>query len=72
MNSADGTLHNFNRVGLFAVSATLISLWLAGRVRPAQASSPADLHSEIKLVPPENPESTVDLPANPTAAESLL
>ena len=52
-NSADGTLHNFNRVGLLAVAATLISLWLAGRVRPTQASSPADLNTEARLLPPE-------------------
>jgi predicted MFS family arabinose efflux permease len=71
VKSADGALHHFNRVGLFAVAATLVSLWLAGRVRPAQASSTAELRSETKRVRPENPDSTVDLPANPLAAESL-
>jgi predicted MFS family arabinose efflux permease len=67
----NGPLHNFNRVGLFAVAATLVSLWLAGRVRPAQASSPAELNSETRLAPTENSESTLDLSANPMAADSL-
>jgi len=71
VESADKTLRNFNRVGLIAVAATLISLWLAGRVRPAQDSSPAELNTETKLVPLENLESTVDLPANPMTAKSL-
>jgi predicted MFS family arabinose efflux permease len=42
--SADGTLRHFDRVGLIAVAATLLSLWLAGRLRvagPAPATSPA-------------------------------
>ena len=33
---ADGRLLHFNTVGFIAVGATLLSLWLAGRVRPAQ------------------------------------
>ena len=37
---ADGTLLYFDRVGLIAVASTLLSLWLAGRVRPAQVTSP--------------------------------
>ena len=36
VKAADGTQHHFNRVGLFAAVATAMSLWLAGRVRPAQ------------------------------------
>jgi DHA1 family inner membrane transport protein len=32
----DGRLHHFNLVGLFALVATALSLWLAGRVQPAQ------------------------------------
>jgi predicted MFS family arabinose efflux permease len=37
VKSTDGTLENFNKVGLLAVTATLISLWLAGLLRPAPA-----------------------------------
>jgi predicted MFS family arabinose efflux permease len=33
--SADGRLHHFELVGLLAVAATLLSLWLAGRLRTA-------------------------------------
>jgi len=33
--SADGRLHHFELVGLMAVAATLLSLWLAGRLRSA-------------------------------------
>jgi predicted MFS family arabinose efflux permease len=50
---ADGTIRNFGIVGLLAAAATLLSLWLAGRVRPAQdatgsemAQSPIDKPSE--------------------------
>jgi predicted MFS family arabinose efflux permease len=39
--AADGTIRNFDKVGLIAVAATLLSLWLAGRVRPAPTSGPA-------------------------------
>ena len=42
VKAADGTLHNFDKVGLIAVAATLLSLWLAGLVRPAQVTSPAE------------------------------
>jgi predicted MFS family arabinose efflux permease len=45
--SATGGLSHFEIVGLIAVATTLISLWLAGRVRPAaaapeRATSPAE------------------------------
>jgi predicted MFS family arabinose efflux permease len=45
--SATGGLRHFEIVGLIAVATTLISLWLAGRVRPAaaapeRATSPAE------------------------------
>jgi MFS transporter, DHA1 family, inner membrane transport protein len=44
-NVADHTIRNFEKVGWMAVAATLISLWLAGRVRPAAkpAPQPADV-----------------------------
>jgi MFS transporter, DHA1 family, inner membrane transport protein len=38
--AADGRLLHFDWVGYIAVSATLLSLWLAGRVRPAQVATP--------------------------------
>jgi predicted MFS family arabinose efflux permease len=41
----DHSIRHFDRVGLIAVAATLVSLWLAGRVRPASkpAPHPADI-----------------------------
>jgi predicted MFS family arabinose efflux permease len=32
----DGTLRHFDAVGLIAVASTILSLWLAGRLRPAE------------------------------------
>jgi DHA1 family inner membrane transport protein len=40
VKAPDGTLQNFDKVGMIAVAATLVSLWLAGLVRPAQVTSP--------------------------------
>ena len=37
----DGRLLHFDRVGVIALASTLASLWLAGRIRPAQVTSPA-------------------------------
>ena len=31
----DGPLYNFNKVGLIAIAVTFISLWVAGKVKPA-------------------------------------
>jgi predicted MFS family arabinose efflux permease len=45
VKASDGSLQHFDRVGLIAVVMTLLSLWLAGRVRPAHgadAAPPAD------------------------------
>jgi predicted MFS family arabinose efflux permease len=39
-NKVDHSILHFDRVGWIAVAATLFSLWLAGRVRPAAKSSP--------------------------------
>jgi MFS transporter, DHA1 family, inner membrane transport protein len=44
VRAADGSLRHFDLVGLIAVAATLLSLWLAGRLRPAgpsRVTSPA-------------------------------
>jgi len=40
-DNADGTIRDFDKVGLVAVAATVLSIWLAGRVRPAQVANPA-------------------------------
>ncbi len=60
--SADGTLLHFDKVGLIAVASTLLSLWLAGRVRPAQVTSP---------VAPEKPAAD-EMFDDPLAAAELL
>lgn len=36
----DASISYFNRVGYLAIAATLVSLWLAGRVRPAAPAVP--------------------------------
>jgi MFS transporter, DHA1 family, inner membrane transport protein len=44
VRATDGSLRHFDRVGLIAVAATLLSLWLAGRLRsagPTREMSPA-------------------------------
>jgi predicted MFS family arabinose efflux permease len=46
--SSDGKLENFGTVGWIAAIATLATLWLAGRIRPAQAPSPSA--EEISLI----------------------
>ena len=39
VKAPDGTLENFDKVGMIAVASTLLSLWLAGLVRPAKPES---------------------------------
>jgi predicted MFS family arabinose efflux permease len=56
------TIRNFDKVGLMAVAATLVSLWLAGRVRPAAKPDPQP--AEVAAF-----ENVLDDPL--TAAESL-
>lgn len=46
--AADGSLQNFGTVGWIGAAATLASIWLAGRIRPA--AGPAPTASEISLV----------------------
>jgi predicted MFS family arabinose efflux permease len=36
VESADGRLHHFGTVGLIACAITLLSIWLAGRLKPAE------------------------------------
>ncbi len=60
--AADGRILHFEIVGFIAVAATLLSLCLAGRVRPAQVTSP---------VAPEKP-ATDEIFDDPLAAAELL
>jgi predicted MFS family arabinose efflux permease len=61
-NPTDHTIRNFDKVGFIAIGATVLSLWLAGRVRPAAnaAAPPAEVSAF---------ESVLDDPMS--AAESL-
>ena len=62
-------IENFNRVGLLAAAATLVSLWLAGRVRPAQEESQTPLDTETTRLSTAVPEESVlDLSADPVDA----
>ncbi len=72
VKGADGRQQHFNRIGLFAAVLTALSLWLAGRVRSAQAVEPP-LHggSEDTTLPPELTESTLDYPADAVATEPM-
>jgi MFS transporter, DHA1 family, inner membrane transport protein len=58
----DHSIHHFDWVGLIAVAATLVSLWLAGRVRPAAKPSPTP--ADVSAF-----ESVIDDPLS--AAETL-
>jgi DHA1 family inner membrane transport protein len=70
VTTADGALLHYNRVGLFAALVTALSLWLAGRVRPAQeASRSAESSAELSPLPVEISECTLDLAADGVATE---
>ncbi len=69
VKAADGTQQHFNRIGLFAAVATALSLWLAGRVRPAQETRTAvDAHSMDPTLMAQVSETTLDYPADPVGA----
>ena len=72
LKADDGTQHYFNRIGLFAAAATALSLWLAGRVRPAQEETAA-AHARSDNSKLENviSESTLDVTADAVATEPL-
>jgi len=70
-NSAEGALLHFNRVGLLALVATALSLWLAGRVRPAQEPGSAPAGSENATLTPEKPASAVEYTDNTVEAEPV-
>jgi MFS transporter, DHA1 family, inner membrane transport protein len=72
VKAADGTQQHFNRIGLFAAAATALSLWVAGRVRPAQEASRAvDAQSGDTTLLPQVSETTLDYPADPVGAEPI-
>ena len=50
--TADGRLHNYGLAGLVAATATILSLWLAGRLRLAK-QDPADLRRFEDVAEPE-------------------
>ena len=58
IKSAGGAFLHYERVGLVAVTATLLSLWIAGLVRPAAATKP--VKSELDLDPVDLVPPTVD------------
>jgi MFS transporter, DHA1 family, inner membrane transport protein len=60
--SDDGTLHRFYLVGLFALVATALSLWVAGRVRLAQEPEPASI--DHPTFSPEVETTKLDYPAD--------
>jgi DHA1 family inner membrane transport protein len=43
----DGRLEHFGTVGLIACGITLLSLWLAGRLRPYVAGKPVSVETEL-------------------------
>jgi MFS transporter, DHA1 family, inner membrane transport protein len=73
VKAADGRQLHFGRIGLFAAVATGISLWLAGRVRPAQkeVAPTFDAISGDTTLLPEMSESTLDYPVDPVSAEPV-
>ena len=51
--TAEGSLTHFREVGLLAVAATILSIYLAGRVRSAGTGThPATLHGRDHAVDP--------------------
>jgi predicted MFS family arabinose efflux permease len=71
---SDGTVQHFNRVGLFAAVLTGLSLWLAGRVRPAlDTSRPGELNagSGDTTLYPGMGETTLDYPADAVGVEQV-
>ena len=62
-------IENFNKVGLLAAAATLVSLWLAGLVRPAEAESATPMDPETSIPWTTAPkESVLVMPADPVDA----
>jgi hypothetical protein len=71
VKSADGYLQHFGRVGLFALLATALSLWLAGRVQPAEKPSPAPTGSDKATHPPDMYDAALDYPTNRVGSDPL-
>ena len=66
---ADGPLIHFSRVGILAAVATALSLWIAGRLRPAAEIIPADDDSDGAIT--LSHQSSLDYPADAVGAEPL-
>ena len=45
IRTSNGGLHRFPMVGIVSVAATVISLWLAGRIKPVLEEKPTALSS---------------------------
>jgi predicted MFS family arabinose efflux permease len=69
VKSADGTLERFMWVGFFAVAATAVSLWLAGRVQPAVEPSPPRSDIDDAGLSPEISNNVLDDPTNALRTE---
>ncbi len=74
IKAADGSSLHYERVGLVAVAATLLSLWIAGLVRPASAkTSKPDLGLEpgADFAPAGLGEDVNDFPDKPLVSEPV-
>jgi len=75
IKSAGGSFLHYERVGIFAVVATLLSLWIAGLVRPATAmkASKPDLGLEpgADFTPAELAGDVNDFPDQPLVSEAV-
>jgi DHA1 family inner membrane transport protein len=63
-DTSDGRIHNFYQVGLFAVAATLLSLWVAGRVRSAVEPLPLAEAATTMVGTTENSHTEPSIPAS--------
>jgi len=75
IKSAGGSFLHYERVGIIAVLATLLSLWLAGLVRPAvaaKASKPdLGLEPDADFAPAASSEAVNDFPDKPLVSEAV-
>jgi MFS transporter, DHA1 family, inner membrane transport protein len=70
--SADGSFLHYERVGIIAVFATLLSLWIAGLVRPAAAAKPGlGLEPGVDFAPAASGEDANDFPDKPLVSEAV-
>jgi len=73
--SADGSFLHYERVGIIAVFATLLSLWIAGLVRTAAAAKPSKpglgLEPGVDFAPAASGEDANDFPDKPLVSEAV-